>query len=67
MVIRTLKTGGYEADIYRDAKYDRYHFVITREGDSEIVQWGQENSLAEAEQAAWDWMTALGKSASQAG
>ena len=67
MVIRTLKVGGYEADIYRDAKYDRYHFVITREGETEIVWWGQEGSLDEAEQAARDWMKAFGKSASQAG
>lgn len=67
MVIRTLQAGEFEADIYRDTKYERYHFVVTRRGEKEIVMWGQEASLSEAEQAAWDWMKAFGKRASHAG
>jgi hypothetical protein len=67
LVINTLQTSGFEADIYRDSKYSLYHFVISPEGETEIVMWGQEPTQDEAEKTAWDWMKAFGKRASYAG
>lgn len=59
LVKRTLCCGGYEADFYADPKTTLIHFIITRKGDAEIVMWGQEPSMSEAERVALDWMGAF--------
>ena len=67
MVKRTLTTGGYEAEFFVDTKTDLVHWVVTRVGDAEIIMWGQEKSMHEAERAALDYMTANAKRISNAG
>lgn len=61
VVKRTLSHNGYEADFYTDSKTQLVHYVITRQGESEIVMWGQEKSIEEAERRALEWMTQLGR------
>ena len=58
MVKRTLSHGDYEAEFYVDPKLNPpiYHFIVTRRGAAEIVMWGQEPSMTEAERSALDWM-----------
>ena len=58
MVKRTLSHGEYEAEFYVDPKLNPavYHFVITRRGAAEIIIWGQEQSMSDAERSALDWM-----------
>lgn len=53
---KTLSANGYETFFYEDARYGLVHYVITRSGEREIVMWGQETSLAEAETTAKEWM-----------
>jgi hypothetical protein len=67
LVRRILNSYGFEAEFYKDSKTDLYHFVISRQGDAEIVMWGQEVSYDEAQRVALDWMKAFGNRASHAG
>ena len=69
MVKRTLASSGYEADFFVDQKYANglVHFIITRKGEAEIVMWGQERSMAEAERTALDWMSTYGDRSVAAG
>ena len=48
-----LTSGDYYADII-DARVEPpiFHWIVQRLHDSEILQWGHENSFAEAEDAA---------------
>ncbi len=55
-VKKTLIANGYEAFLYEDSAHSLVHYVITRKGEAEIVMWGQENSVQEAEQTAKEWM-----------
>ena len=58
VVKRTLSHGEYEAEFYVDPKLNPpvHHFVITRRGAAEIIIWGQEHSMSDAERSALDWM-----------
>ena len=58
MVKRTICHGRYQADLYVDPKLHPpiYHYIITRAGEAEVLMWGQENSVEEAEDAALSWM-----------
>ncbi|HUQ49910.1 MAG TPA: hypothetical protein VM056_04270 [Terriglobales bacterium] len=58
LVKRTMACGGFEADFFVDTKCQAalYHFIITRKGMAEIVAWGQERSMEEAERAALNAM-----------
>ena len=58
MTKRTLITNGYEAEFFVDTRHCPmlYHYVVTRQGSAEILHWGQEFSMEEAERAAMDWM-----------
>jgi hypothetical protein len=67
---RTLISSGYEAEFFIDRKGETvlYHYIITRKGNADILMWGQEPSMEEAERAAMDWMSIYGlKSVSAAG
>ena len=59
VVKRTLSCGNYEADFYTDPKTTLVNVIITKRGDAEILMWGQEPSMAEAERFALDWMSSL--------
>jgi hypothetical protein len=58
VVKRTLSSGGYEADFYTDTTVTPpiVHFIITKKGDADILAWGQERSIGDAEKAALDCM-----------
>jgi hypothetical protein len=62
---RTLITGGFEAEFFVDHKSvsPLYHFIITRKGNADIIMWGQEHTMEEAERTALEWMTVAAHSA----
>ena len=72
MVKRTLSSGGYEAEFYTDTSVEPpiIHFIVTKKGDTDILAWGQERSINEAERGALEAMHDLyqrGLSASATG
>jgi hypothetical protein len=57
----TLQIGQYVADIYANTreKPPVFHYIITRQGSSEIIYWGQEASEDEALQCAESYIRGL--------
>lgn len=53
--------GNYIADILIDTRQPSVlcHWIVQRTGSAEILQWGQEKTFAEAEQAATDYLRSL--------
>jgi hypothetical protein len=51
---KQLKHGRFIADLFVNRELDppMYHYIITADGDPEIVSWGQAVSMATAEREA---------------
>lgn len=66
---KSLEAHGFRADFFTNDSSGSpvYHYVVIRVGSLEILGWGQERSAEEAERAALDCMTTLGRRASAAG
>ncbi len=49
-----LVRGAYFADVVTDTRSNPpvHHWIVQREGSPEVVHWGQEKSIAQAESAA---------------
>ena len=56
-----ITVGDYIADILVDARKpaELSHWIVQRKGSSEILHWGQEESFAEAERAAIEYLQRL--------
>lgn len=56
-----LTVGNYIADILVDGRQPSLlcHWIVQRVGSAEILHWGQENTFAEAEQAATEYVHSL--------
>ena len=67
-VKRTLALGGFEADFFLDkrAGATMYHYVVTRKGMADILAWGRESSMGDAERAARNAMDSLSANAVKA-
>jgi len=63
LVKRTLSYGEYEAEFFvdHDSVPALYHYIITRTNAAEILMWGQEKSMAEAEGCALERMREINK------
>lgn len=63
MVKRTLASGSYEAEFFTDQWADPplVHYIVTRRGETDILAWGQERTMSDAERAAMDCMRDLHK------
>lgn len=47
----SVRIGTYAADIFCNSKMSpaKYHFVVTRAGSAEILNWGQADTLEQAQ------------------
>ncbi len=59
--IKRLHLNGHTADVLTDAHTDPpvYHWLIQAEGSPEVLVWGQESSLADAEYQARTYLEGL--------
>ena len=63
---KTVVVGEHCAEIYVSNPGTAsavFHYIITKLGDAEIIFWGQEHSLEEAEDSAVSFIRALGAKA----
>lgn len=69
MVKRTLSSGGYESEFFTDQHSNPpvVHYIVTRKGETDILAWGQERTMQDAERAAMDCMHDLYKRHSATG
>jgi hypothetical protein len=69
VIKRTLASGGYEADFYTDTTVEPpiVHYIITKNGETDILAMGQERSVQAAEQVALDFMHDLYQRSLEAG
>ena len=56
-----IQVGPFFADVVVDSGVNSpvYHWIVQREGAPEIVQWGQDSTLAAAESAATSFLNDL--------
>jgi hypothetical protein len=57
-IIETLQDGPYLADLFANTKVEPaiYHYIITKHGSTEILDWGQTFSMDSSRQAAEQWL-----------
>ncbi len=57
-IVETLQDGPYMADLFANEQVQPaiYHYIITRRGSSEILDWGQTFSMESSRTAAEQWM-----------
>ena len=57
-IVETLQEGPYLADLFANDKVEPpvYHYIITRRGSNEILDWGQTFSMDSSRDAAEQWM-----------
>lgn len=57
-IVETLQEGPYMADLFANDQVQPavYHYIITRRGSSEILDWGQTFSMDSSRNAAEEWM-----------
>ena len=69
MVKRTLASGGYEAEFFTDQWADPplVHYIVTKKGETDILAWGQESTMHDAERVAMECMHDLYKRNAAAG
>jgi hypothetical protein len=58
-IVETMQEGPYMADLFANDLVEPpvYHYIITRRGSSEILDWGQTFSMDSSRSAAEDWLT----------
>ena len=57
-IAETIEDDLYVADLFANEKVQPalYHFIITRRGSSEVIEWGQAFSMDAIRNAAREWM-----------
>ena len=57
-IVETLQDGPYMADLFANEQVEPaiYHYIITRHGSTEILDWGQTFSMESCRNAAGQWM-----------
>lgn len=55
---QSIESGDYVADLFANTKVDPpvYHYIITKHGSNEIVDWGQGFSLEAIRRDAQKWI-----------
>ena len=58
LVQETIEQGPYIADLLanQQAQPASFHYIITRKGNCDVVDWGVESSLEAAREIAGDWL-----------
>ncbi len=57
-IVETLQDGPYLADLFANDQVQPpvYHYIITRRGSSEILDWGQTFSMDSSRRMAEEWL-----------
>jgi hypothetical protein len=57
-IAETIQNGSYFADLFANQKMEPavYHYIITRNGSSDILDWGQGFSMESIRQQAENWL-----------
>ena len=64
-IAETIEEGSYFADLFENQKVTPpvYHYIITRRGSTEILDWGQGFSLDSMRQQAEGWLAQIARRA----
>ncbi len=57
-IVETIEDDLYIADLFENSRVQPalYHFIITRRGSSEVIEWGQAFSMNAIRNAAEEWL-----------
>lgn len=57
-IAETIEDDLYAADLFENKQVQPalYHFIITRRGSSEVIEWGQAFSMDAIRNQAQDWL-----------